>query len=268
MPFLTIIGGRIEYESFVPEGAAGPDIVMLHEGLGSVAMWKDFPARLAGTTGSRVIAYSRHGHGRSEVPARPRNARYMHDEALIVLPRVLDALNVERPVLFGHSDGASIALIYAGDAGRPLAGVVALAPHVLVEELSVNSIAATGEAWHTTDLGKRLARYHDDADSLFRAWNDIWLSDEFRSWNIEDSVRRISCPILAIQGEEDEYGTMDQVERIARAAPDVELVKLEDCRHSPHRDQPGAVLEAAARWLGRLRRGDASTRARAGNARP
>jgi pimeloyl-ACP methyl ester carboxylesterase len=266
MPFLTIEGGRIEYESFMPEGAAGPDIVMLHEGLGSVSMWKDFPVRLAQATGSRVIAYSRHGHGRSEVPAKPRNARYMHDEALIVLPQVLDALEIDNPVLFGHSDGGSIALIHAGGAGRPVAGVAVLAPHVLVEEISVTSIAAAGESYRSTNLGERLARYHDDADSLFWAWNHIWLSDEFRSWNIEEYVRRITCSILAIQGEEDEYGTMDQIERIARAAPDVELVKLANCRHSPHRDQPEAVLAATTRWIERLRRREPSVPAQAENA--
>jgi pimeloyl-ACP methyl ester carboxylesterase len=177
----------------------------------------------------------------------------MHDEALMVLPQFLDALRIDIPVLFGHSDGASIALIHAGGSGRMVAGVVALAPHVMVEEISVSSIATAKTAYETTDLRTRLARYHDDIDRVFWGWNDIWLNPIFRSWNIEEYVARISCSILAIQGQDDEYGSMEQIERIARLAPDVEVVKLLNCRHSPHRDRPEAVLEAVIRWSGRWR---------------
>ena len=227
-------------------------IVMLHEGLGSVSMWRDFPHRVAHATGRDIVVYSRAGYGRSSPATLPRGVRYMHDEALVALPQLLDALGIVRPILLGHSDGASIALIHAGRSGRPVAGLALMAPHVLVEDLSVASIEAAKVAWRTTDLRARLARHHDDVDAAFTGWNDIWLHPDFRAWNIEAEVRGLGCPVLAIQGEDDEYGTMDQVERIARLAPDVELVRLADCRHSPHRDQPEAVLEALVRFCDRL----------------
>jgi pimeloyl-ACP methyl ester carboxylesterase len=252
MPFVTAGGHRLEYERIDVGGHDRPTLVMLHEGLGSIAMWRDFPHRLAHATASRVVAYSRYGYGRSEPLQTPRAVRYMHDEALVTLPQLLDALVVERPILVGHSDGASIALIHAGAAPRPVIGVVAMAPHVVVEDISVASIAAARGAYETTDLRDKLARYHADVDSAFRGWNDIWLHPDFRGWNIEEYLPRIACPVLAIQGEDDEYGTMDQLARIAKGARDVELVKLEDCRHSPHRDQPDAVLEAIARFVDRI----------------
>src|SRR3984893_14162141 len=197
---------------------------MLHEGLGSVSMWKDFPTQVAQVTGSNVTVYSRHGHGRSATLRAPRTVQYMHDEALIVLPQFLDALGLDNPILFGHSDGGSIALIHAGGGGRRVAGVVALAPHVFVEDMSVASIAAAKIAYETTSLRERLGRYHDDVDGVFWGWNDIWLHPEFRSWNIEEYLPRITCPVLAIQGAEDEYGTLEQIRRIAHAAADIELV--------------------------------------------
>jgi pimeloyl-ACP methyl ester carboxylesterase len=168
-----------------------------------------------------------------------------------VLPQLLDALEIQRPILFGHSDGGSIALIHAGGGGRPVAGVIALAPHVFVEELSVTSIAAAKVAYETTNLRDKLARYHDDVDAVFWGWNDIWLSPAFRAWNIEEYLPGIACPILAIQGEEDEYGTMEQIRRIERGAPRVTALALTDCRHSPHRDQPQRVLDAVADWIAR-----------------
>jgi len=249
MSFLTIGRGRIEYERFSVEVTNAHTIVMLHEGLGSVSLWRDFPERLARATGSNVIVYSRHGYGKSAPVAESRAVRYMHDEALIVLPQVLDALEVEKPVLFGHSDGGSIALIYAGGSGRPVSGVIALAPHVFVEDLSVNSIAATKVAYETTNLREKLARHHDDVDGVFWGWNDIWLSPEFRAWNIEEYLPRIGCPVLVIQGIEDEYGTLEQVRRIERGAKHVQTLSLADCRHSPHRDQPQRVLDGVARWI-------------------
>ncbi len=235
-------------------GGGGAPIVMLHEGLGSVAMWKDFPHRVAQATGRDVVAYSRAGYGRSSPAALPFGVRYMHDEALVVLPQLLDALAIDAPVLLGHSDGGSIALIHAAKSGRAVAGLALMAPHVLVEDVSIASIAAARVAWRTTDLRSRLARYHDDVDAAFTGWNDIWLHPDFRAWNIEDCARALTCPVLAMQGQDDEYGTLDQVRRIAGAAPDVELVELADCRHSPHRDQPDAVLAALARFVGRLER--------------
>jgi pimeloyl-ACP methyl ester carboxylesterase len=261
MPLLRI--GGVELEVVRIDGARPdlPSIVMLHEGLGSVAMWKDFPERVARATGRGVVVWSRRGYGRSTPIGGPRGVRYMHDEALVTLPALLDALGFEEPVLFGHSDGASIALLCAGSpaaAARPVSGVIAMAPHVRVEDVAVESIAAAKLAWDETDLRARLARYHDDPDGAFRGWNDIWLHPEFRDWNIEACLAAIRCPVLAIQGEDDEYGTMDQVERIARVVPDTEIVRLADCRHSPHRDQPEAVLDAVARFVGRLPGGPAA----------
>jgi pimeloyl-ACP methyl ester carboxylesterase len=215
-------------------------------------MWKDFPHRVAHAAGRDVVVYSRAGYGRSSPAALPYGVRYMHDEALVALPGLLDACGVERPILFGHSDGASIALIHAGASGRPVAGLVLMAPHVFVEDVSVASIREAKVAWRTTELRERLARYHDDVDAAFTGWNDIWLDPAFRAFDIADEVRGVRCPILAIQGEDDEYGTMAQIERIARLAPDVDLVRLADCRHSPHRDQPGAVLDALVRFVDRL----------------
>ena len=249
MPFVFAGGHRLEYERIDVGGHDRPTLVLLHEGLGSIAMWRDFPHLLAHATVSRVIVYSRYGYGSSDPLREPRNVRYMHDEALVVLPELLDALSIENPILVGHSDGGSIALIHAGGSGRAVAGVVAMAPHVVVEDISVASIASVRDAYVTTDLHSRLGRYHADVDRAFWGWNDIWLSPDFRAWNIEEYLPRIRCPVLAIQGQDDEYGTMEQLARITAGARDVELVKLEDCRHSPHRDQPQAVLEAIARFV-------------------
>jgi pimeloyl-ACP methyl ester carboxylesterase len=247
MPLLEIAGGRIEYER--TGGGGGPAIVLLHEGLGSVSMWRDFPGRVAGATGREVVAYSRHGHGRSAPLRGPRPVRFMHDEALVVLPRVLDALGIARPVLLGHSDGGSIALVHAAASGRAVAGLVLLAPHVMVEDLSVASIAAARRAYAEGGLRARLSRHHDDVEGAFRGWNDVWLRPEFRGWSIEEYLPRVQCPVLAIQGEDDEYGTMEQVDRIARAVPGTQLLKLAGCGHSPHRDRPAEVLAAIAAFV-------------------
>jgi len=245
---------RLEYvrlpSSHPREGA--PSIVFLHEGLGSLAMWRDFPQKVADACGCEAVVYSRAGYGRSDAAPLPRSVRYMHTEGLTVLPALLDALEIERPILFGHSDGGSIALICAGGTDTRLAGVIAMAPHVLVEDLSVDSIAKAKVAWQTTDLPARLGKYHADVDAAFRGWNDIWLHPEFRAWNIEEYVPNIVCPVLAIQGEDDEYGTMAQIDRIAAQARDVELVKLADCRHSPHKDQPEAVIAAVGEFVFRI----------------
>ena len=249
MPFLTVGAGRIEYERLESGVSGAPTLVMLHEGLGSVSLWKDFPEQLARATRSNVVAYSRHGYGRSAPTHASRTVRYMHDEALTVLPQFLDALEIEKPILFGHSDGGSIALIYAGGSGRPVSGVVALAPHVMVEDVSVNSIAAAKVAYETTNLREKLARHHDNVDGVFWGWNDIWLSADFRAWNIEEYLPGIGCPVLAIQGEDDEYGTMEQIRRIERGVSHVETLCLADCHHSPHREQPERVLEAVAGWM-------------------
>lgn len=232
--------------------AGAPSIVFLHEGLGSLAMWKDFPQRVADATGCEAVVYSRAGYGRSDPAPLPRTVRYMHDEGLTVLPAFLDALGIVRPILFGHSDGGSIALICAGGTPTPLTALILMAPHVLVEDLSVASIAEARVAWENSDLPQRLGKYHADAEAAFRGWNDIWLHPDFRAWNIEEYLPNIRCPILAIQGEDDQYGTMDQIERIAAQAADVDLVKLADCRHSPHKDQPEAVIEVVQSFVARI----------------
>jgi pimeloyl-ACP methyl ester carboxylesterase len=239
----------IEYRFAEPSVRRGPDIVMLHEGLGSTSMWRDFPERLAAATMRRTLAYSRHGYGRSSPLAAPRRPDYMHEEADVWLPLLLERLDIRRPVLFGHSDGASIALIHAARAESDVGAVIALAPHVKVEDITVRSIEEAKTAYVATDLRTRLSRYHADVDSAFWGWNRIWLDPEFRSWNIEELLPSIRCPILAIQGEEDEYGTMEQIASIGRAASGARLLALAACRHSPHRDQPAAVLEAARQFI-------------------
>ena len=254
MKFIDVGGHRIEVARLASAHprAGAPAIVFLHEGLGSLSMWRDFPQRVADATGCEAIVYSRLGYGGSDPITAKRGVRYMHDEALHALPALLDALEVHAPILFGHSDGASIALIHAGGTRRQVTALILLAPHVMVENLSVASIAQAKVAYETTDLRARLAKHHANADSAFRGWNDIWLDPAFRAWNIEEYLPGIRCPILAIQGEDDEYGTMAQVERIARQARDVELLKLADCRHSPHKDQPEAVLAAAGDFVARV----------------
>ena len=249
---LVAAGHQLEHVWLGPPPERAPTLVFLHEGLGSISMWRDFPRKAAEATGCAVVVYSRRGYGRSDPVRGPRPVRYMHDEALEVLPRLLDDLSVREPVLVGHSDGGSIAIIYAGVRDR-LKGLVAMAPHVFVEDLSVESIAQAKAAFETTDLRERLARHHADPEGAFRGWNDVWLHPEFRAWNIEEHLPRIACPVLAIQGFDDEYGTMAQIEAVVRqVSGPVEALRLERCGHSPHRDQPEAVLEALARFVARL----------------
>jgi pimeloyl-ACP methyl ester carboxylesterase len=214
-------------------------------------MWRDFPSRVAHATNCNALVYSRYGYGNSEPLREPRTVSYMHDEALATLPELLDQFAVDRPILVGHSDGGSIALIHAGEARRPVGGLVLMSPHVFVEDISIASIAAAKVAYETSDLRAKLARYHADVDSAFWGWNRIWLDPNFRRWNIEDYLPRISCPVIAMQGEDDEYGTMEQLARIGRQVADAELLTLKDCRHSPHRDQPEAVIEAITGFVDR-----------------
>ena len=248
--FLTTSAAvRLEYER-LPGAGLAPTIVLLHEGLGSISMWRDFPRRVAEATGHEVLVYSRQGYGRSSPLVGPRSVRFMHEEALVVLPEVLDALDVRRPILLGHSDGGSIAIIHAGGSGRAVAGLVLLAPHVMVEDISVASIAQARVAYAETDFRARLGRHHEDVDGAFRGWNEVWLRPDFRDWSIEEYLPRIKCPVLAIQGEEDEYGTMEQVDRIGRAIPHARVLKIARCGHSPHRDSAEDVLEAIRGFLG------------------
>jgi pimeloyl-ACP methyl ester carboxylesterase len=252
--FVVVRGHRLEVER-IGGDPTRPTLVFLHEGLGSISLWRDFPARVAEATGSPAVVYSRYGYGQSEPLAASFNVDYMHREALETLPDLLATLGLERPVLVGHSDGASIALIYAGSRDG-LAGLVVLAPHVFVEDLSVESIAAAKATFETTDLPEKLARHHADARRTFYGWNDVWLHPDFRRWNIEQYLPAIRCPVLAVQGEDDEYGTMAQVEAIGRQVGGrCEIVRLAACGHSPHRDQPEATLAAITRFVGALQGG-------------
>ncbi len=233
-------------------------MVFLHEGLGSVSMWKDWPVRVCEAAGCRGLVYSRQGYGQS-TPLRPDEKRavdFMHREAGEVLPALLSALEVDarqdKPVLFGHSDGGSIALLYAAMHPDAVAGVVAAAPHILVEDVSVASIAQARRAYLETDLPVRLGRYHANPDSAFWGWNDIWLDPAFRRWNLDEYLSRIACPVLAIQGLDDEYGTLAQIRGIRRLAPQTELLEIPDCGHSPHKDQPARVIQAVAGFVGSL----------------
>jgi pimeloyl-ACP methyl ester carboxylesterase len=250
--FIDIDGAKLEYTR-IP-GGIPPALVFLHEGLGSVAMWRDFPAKVAAATGAEVVVYSRQGYGRSAKVAGPRDVDYMHREAQIVLPKLISGLGLGRPVLVGHSDGASIALIAAGS-GVAAAGVVAMAPHVFVEDVTVASIAAAKDAYRTTDLAQRLGRYHNDPDHAFWGWNDIWLNPAFRTWSIEPLMRNIEAPLLLIQGADDEYGTPAQLDAIRRLThTDYEAVLLASCGHSPQRDQPERTLRLIRDFVERVRK--------------
>jgi pimeloyl-ACP methyl ester carboxylesterase len=253
---VLVDGKRIETLLLSP-GASAPStpiIVMLHEGLGSISMWKDFPQRVADATGCPVLLYSRSGHGKSDRLTENRSVDFMHHEAKVVLPELLRQFELERPILLGHSDGASIALIYAGAFPHRLRALILEAPHVFVEEHGLRSIAAIRTLYEATDISTRLARYHDHADETFRGWNDIWLDPKFREWNIEEYLDAINCPTLLIQGEKDEYGTLAQVQAIQRRVPATQTLILPGCRHSPHREQPDLTLAAISSFVSALPR--------------
>ncbi len=245
---------RIEYR-WIDATSSKPLIVFLHEGLGSVAMWKDFPDRLCRAAQCRGLVYSRTGYGASTPRCHGEKwaVDFMHRQAHMVLPALLDALQIDttvnRPWLFGHSDGASIAMLYAAAYPAAAAGVIALAPHIMVEDLSIRSIEKAREIYLTTDLKQKLGRYHLDPDSAFWGWNDIWLLGAFRDWNIEEEIASIQCPLLAVQGFDDEYGTLRQVDGIVQQLAQARVVKLADCGHSPHRDQPRELLRVVAEFI-------------------
>ena len=248
--FVAAGGKRLEYRWIGPPGGEAPTLVFLHEGLGSASLWRDFPDRLAAATGLGALVYSRAGYGRSDPAELPRPVDFMHDEAA-VLVEVLEGTGVRDPVLVGHSDGASIAIIYAGSGAGPRPrGLVLEAPHVFTEPHGLASIAAIREQYWTTGLRERLARHHAHVDVAFRGWNDVWLDPEFRAWNIEAYLPRIAAPVLVVQGEDDEYGTWAQVDAVrAGSGGPVEVLAVPACGHSPHREQPDAVLAAMARFV-------------------
>ena len=251
---VMVDGHRLETLFYPAADGTRPTIVMLHEGLGSVFMWRDFPARVAAATQCGVLAYSRYGHGASDALREPRKVSFMHHEARVVLPDLLEALHIEQPVLLGHSDGGSIALIYAAlafaqpPAAQPCA-LILEAPHVFVEDLTVKSIAKLRDAYASTDLRMKLGRHHDHLDEMFVEWTKVWLDPKFRDWNIEDELPKVHCPVLIIQGTDDEYGTMAQVASIRRGVKNATTLLLPECGHSPHRDQPDATLEAIVGFL-------------------
>ncbi|MDA0238238.1 MAG: alpha/beta hydrolase [Proteobacteria bacterium] len=236
---------RLEYRCIEPNNSTSTTdaLVMLHEGLGSIELWKSFPEDLAKATGCRVFVYSRYGYGRSTPLSEKRPVEYMHYEALNILPNFLKHIGVVCPILIGHSDGASIALIHNGG-GHDVNGLVLMAPHVFVEDRAVQSIEQARVAFEKTELPKKLDRYHDNVESAFWGWNDVWLSSEFKSWNIEKYVANVSCESLLIQSDTDPYGTLAQIEIIEKLSPaPTQRVLLEDCGHSPHVDQPRITLE-------------------------
>jgi pimeloyl-ACP methyl ester carboxylesterase len=222
-------------------------LVLLHEGLGSVSAWRDFPEALQQATSRRVIAYSRFGHGSSDPPPAPRTPAFFHEEAYDVLPEVLRQLDVEEPILVGHSDGASIALVYAG--ARPVRGLVLLAPHVVVEDVTLAAIRETRDRFEAGGLRERLARHHDDPDTAFSGWCDVWLDPAFRGWTLEPDAERVDCPVLLIQGADDPYGTLAQLDRIEARVQGPVFRKVVPGGHSPHRDAPEEVLREVVRFL-------------------
>ena len=233
-------------------GGEAPLIVFLHEGLGSLSMWRDFPQRLCAAAGARGLVYSRPGYGRSTPRDRGEawGTDFMHRQAHEVLPALLDALGVQQPVwLFGHSDGGSIALLYASRFSDRVQGAIVLAPHIVVEDISVESIAKMRAAYRQTDLRERLARHHDDPDSAFWGWNNIWLHPPFKQWSIDQEIASITRPLLAVQGIDDEYGTLAQIRGINERVPKTRLLELPDCGHSPHRDQPDRVIAASVAFM-------------------
>jgi pimeloyl-ACP methyl ester carboxylesterase len=250
----TIAGKKIEAARHGPEPERAPSLVLLHEGLGSVAMWKEFPQKLAEATGYGVLVYSRPGYGGSDPVDLPRPLTYMHEEAQKILPAVLDEAGVRKAILVGHSDGASIATIYAGSRQDfRVRGLVLIAPHFFVEELSVRSIAAAKDAYETGDLRAKLAKYHRDVDVAFRGWNRAWLDPSFRQWRIDEYLPYIRVPILIVQGEDDPYGTAAQI-AVAQEETycPVEVSMLPNAGHSPQVDRPDETLATIAEFVTRV----------------
>ena len=227
-----------------------PVIVFLHEGLGSLSIWRDFPARLAGMTGCGALVYSRYGYGRSTVCEEGFAPDYMHREALETLPALMDHFGIVNPILYGHSDGASISLVYAGGAGREVRGLIVEAPHVFVEPESLVGLDMARDAFEIGGLKDSLARHHADAERTFRAWNNVWRGSAFLDWNIEDYLPAITAPVLMVQGADDAYGTLGQLDAIkAGVSGACERLVLDQCGHSPHREMATAVLAAAGVFI-------------------
>jgi pimeloyl-ACP methyl ester carboxylesterase len=251
---LDIAGARLEYRRWGPSPSVAPTIVLLHEGLGCLGLWGEFPARLAAATGAGVFAYSRAGYGASSPVDLPRPLTYMHHEALEVLPRVLTAIGFRRGILAGHSDGASIATIYAGGVqDHRVRGVSLIAPHFFTEDSGVAEIARAKVAYQSGDLKTKLARWHSNVDNAFRGWNEAWLDPEFRKWDIREYLAYIRVPVQIVQGAQDQYGTMRQIEVAeAECYCPVDVTLLPGVRHAPHRDAPDATLAAMTEFIDRI----------------
>jgi pimeloyl-ACP methyl ester carboxylesterase len=254
--FLDLGAMRLEYRMIGPRPDSAPIIVMLHEGLGCVGLWGDFPDRLATATGTGVFVYSRAGYGRSSPVDLPRPLSFMHEEARDVLPRLLAAIGFRRGLLLGHSDGASIAAIYAGSVqDHRMRGLILMAPHFFTEDMGIAEIARARVAYAGTDLRARLARWHEHVDNAFKGWNDAWLDPAFRNWDITDALAYIRVPILIVQGEQDQYATSKQIEVAERECScPVEVALLPGIRHAPHREAPAATLRAVSDFAIRLLR--------------
>jgi pimeloyl-ACP methyl ester carboxylesterase len=263
--FLTIGAADLEYRMIGPAPDAAPTIVMLHEGLGSAGLWGDFPDRLQAATGVGVLVYSRAGYGASTAVKLPRPLDYMHIEALDILPKLLDSIGFRHGLLLGHSDGASIAAIYAGGvADHRVRGVAMIAPHFIVEDVSVTSIAEIRTAYETSGLKAKLARWHRDVDNAFYGWNGAWLDPEFRNWDISEYLGYIRVPVAILQGADDQYGTLRQIE-IARdeCYCPVEATIVPGAGHSPHREAPGPTLDAISEFANAVLRGDEGSQGQA-----
>jgi pimeloyl-ACP methyl ester carboxylesterase len=252
--FLDLSPLRLEYRMIGPRPDAAPTVVMLHEGLGSVGLWDPFPEQLASTTGAGIFVYSRAGYGKSSPGNLPRSVNFMNEEALEVLPRVLGAIGFQRGILFGHSDGASIATIYAGSVqDHRVRGLVLMAPHFFTEEMGLAAIRRTRDEFVAGSLREKLDRWHSDVDCAFRTWNEPWLHPDFRKWNITEALGYIRVPILIVQGADDQYGTLRQVETAREECYcPVEVAVLPGVRHSPHRDAPEETLRIVAGFINRL----------------
>jgi pimeloyl-ACP methyl ester carboxylesterase len=252
--FLDLDPLRLEYRMIGPRPGAAPTIVMLHEGLGSVGLWGAFPDQIAAATGAGVFVYSRAGYGKSNPGKLPRATSFMHEEACEVLPRVLDAIGFQRGLLFGHSDGGSIAAIYAGSVeDHRVRGLVLMAPHFFTEEMGLAEIRRARDAFASGDLRERLKRWHADVDNAFSSWNGPWLDPDFEKWDITEALGYIRVPILIVQGEDDQYGTLKQIEAAQQECfCPVETAILPRVRHVPHRDAPELTLKIVADFINRL----------------
>jgi pimeloyl-ACP methyl ester carboxylesterase len=249
----TVVAGKtLETRWVRAEPESATTIVLLHDALGSTAVWKDFPERLAEHTNSNVLVYSRYGHGESELLSDERTIDYIHYEGEVVLPALLDKFGISSPLLLGHSDGASMAITYAGKYHDRVSGLILMAPHVFVEDITVQGVIEAGVAYEDSDLKQKLSRYHRDPDGIFHAWHNMWIDPQFRDWSIESYLSSICCPALLIQGEHDGYGTVAQLEAIRSHVPESEMFLMQGCGHSPYREQPEATLDRIAQFISDL----------------